>query len=153
MTPSSTTIRARGQSYRYYVCVKSLREGSQSCAIRSVPARELERAVLYQIKTAFKAPEVISLIVDRLEKRKPELAIDFSTKRERESFVRSELGNFDALWEQLFIQEQRALLGEFLETIEVSEDGVQIHFKKNGLTAWVEETRYGTGNNRRTSAA
>lgn len=153
MTPSSTTIRARGQSYRYYVCVKSLREGSQSCAIRSVPARELERAVLYQIKTAFKAPEVVSLIVDRLEKRKPELTIDFSTKRERESFVRSELGNFDALWEQLFIQEQRALLGEFLETIEVSEDGVQIHFKKNGLTAWVEETRYGTGNNRRTSAA
>lgn len=153
MTPSSTTIRARGQSYRYYVCVKSLREGSQSCAIRSIPAQELERAVLYQIKTAFKAPEIVAQVVDRLEKRRPEIANELRTKKEREDFVRSELSNFDALWEELFIQEQRSLLADFLETIEVSEDGIQLHFKKNGLTAWVEEIRYGTGDNRRTSAA
>jgi hypothetical protein len=88
-----------------------------------------------------------------LEKRRPEIANELRTKKEREDFVRSELSNFDALWEELFIQEQRSLLADFLETIEVSEDGIQLHFKKNGLTAWVEEIRYGTGDNRRTSAA
>jgi DNA invertase Pin-like site-specific DNA recombinase len=151
MSPSSTSIRSRGQSYRYYVCVSSIREGSKSCSIRSIPANELERAVLYQIKAVFKAPELIAAIGQCLEKRDLELAS--ITQKERESFVRTELANFDDLWEQLFIQEQRALLSELLEMVEVSEKGVRLYLKKNNLTAWIEDKHNGTRNNHHKFAA
>ncbi|MDD3181317.1 MAG: recombinase zinc beta ribbon domain-containing protein [Alphaproteobacteria bacterium] len=144
MTPSSTSIRARGASYRYYVCVKSLRNGREACPIRSLPAHELESAVLYQIKAAFKTPELIAMISHCLSKRDQEMA--FVTKGERERLVRKELRNFDALWEELFIPEQRKLLMQLLDRIEVSENSVKLHLKKNILTQWVEEAQqHGNG--------
>ncbi len=151
MTPSSTTIRARGASYRYYVCVKSLRNGREACTIRSIPAHELESAVLYQIKAAFKAPELIAMVGQCLSKRDESLAV--ATKTERERLVRSELKNFEALWEQLFVPEQRKLLMQLLDRIEVSEDGVKLHLKKNNLTQWVAESQHGTGHDCHSPAA
>ncbi len=153
MTPSSTGVRATGKSYRYYVCLKTLNEGKEACPIRSIAAGELERAVLYQIKIAFGAPEIITLIETQITRRSPELTCDFATKREREHFIRSELNAFDTLWDQLFIQEQRALLKDFIEGIDVSEDGIDIHFKKNGLTSWVKESNNARRNDSRPSAA
>jgi len=139
MTPSSTSIRARGVSYRYYVCVKSLRNGREACPIRSIPAQELESAVLYQIKAAFKSPELTAMIAQCMSEREKEQST--IRKGERESLVRKELRNFEALWDELFIQEQRKLLMQILERIEVSEDGVKLHLKKNILTQWVAEAQ------------
>jgi len=139
MTPSCTSIRARGVSYRYYVCVKSLRNGREACSIRSLPAQELESAVLYQIKAAFKTPELIAMIAQCMRERdkgKPTV-----TKGDRERLVRKELQSFDALWEELFIPEQRKLLMQILERIEVAEDGVKLHLKKNILAQWVTEAQ------------
>ncbi len=149
MTPSSTTVRARGVSYRYYVCVKSLRNGSEACAIRSIPAQELESAVLYQIKTAFKAPELIATVAQCLGGETS--ALSCATKAERERLARNELGNFEALWDQLFAAEQRKLLAQILDRIEVAEDGVKLHLKKNALTEWAQEAQ--DGNDRRPFAA
>ncbi len=149
MTPSSTTVRARGVSYRYYVCVKSLRNGSEACAIRSIPAQELESAVLYQIKAAFKAPELIATVAQCLSGETSGLSC--ATKAERERLARTELGNFEALWDQLFAAEQRKLLGQILDRIEVAEDGVKLHLKKNALTEWAQEAQ--DGNDRRPFAA
>ncbi|HAX92279.1 MAG TPA: resolvase [Rhodospirillaceae bacterium] len=152
MTPSSTSIRARGASYRYYVCVKSLRNGHEACPIRSIPANELESAVLYQIKAAFKAPELVAMIAHCMGERDEGTA--FVTKGERERLVRKELRSFEALWEELFVPEQRKLLMQLLERIEVSEEGVNLHLKKNCLTQWVTEAQqHGNGNDNHPPAA
>lgn len=136
-------------SYRYYVCVKSLRNGSEACAIRSIPAQELESAVLYQIKTAFKAPELIATVAQCLGGETS--ALSCATKAERERLARNELGNFEALWDQLFAAEQRKFLAQLVERVEVSEDGVRLHLKKNALTEWAQEAQ--DGNDRRSFAA
>ncbi len=151
MTPSSSTIRARGQSYSYYVCIKALREGREACAIRSMPAGELEAAVLFQIQSAFKAPELIAMTGKYLAAKDEQAAA--MKIGERETLVRNELKNFDALWSQLFLLEQRKLLAELLDHIEVAEDGVKLHLKKNGLTRLIMEAEHGTGNLRHSSAA
>jgi DNA invertase Pin-like site-specific DNA recombinase len=149
MTPSSTSIRARGVSYRYYVCVKSLRNGREACAIRSLPAQELESAVLYQIKAALKTPELIGMVARILgEKDKT------TTKVQRERHVRRELQSFETLWDELFVPEQRQLLNQLLERIDVSEEGVNLHLKKNELTQWVAEAvEHGTGHDNHSTAA
>jgi hypothetical protein len=149
MTPSSTSIRARGVSYRYYVCVKSLRNGREACSIRSLPAQELESAVLYQIKAALKTPELIGMVARILgEKDKT------TTKAQRERHVRRELQSFETLWDELFVPEQRQLLNQLLERIDVSEEGVNLHLKKNELTQWVAEAvQHGTGHDNHSTAA
>ena len=139
MTPSSTSIRARGVSYRYYVCIKALRNGREACAIRSIPAQELESAVLCQIKEAFKAPELTAMIAQSMGEKDESQAA--ASKSDRERLVRKELRNFDALWDELFVPEQRKLLMQFLERIEVSEEGVKLHLKKNVLAQWVAEAQ------------
>lgn len=139
MTPSSTSIRARGVSYRYYVCIKALRNGREACTIRSIPAQELESAVLGQIKEAFKTPELTAMIAQCIKERDERHAA--ISKGDRERLVRKELKNFDALWEELFVPEQRKLLMQMLERIEVSEDGVKLHLKKNILAQWVTEAQ------------
>ncbi len=137
MSPTASTVRKHGQSYRYYVCVNSLREGSAACPIRSIPAEELESAVLYQIKAAFKGPELIAAIARQLKTHGPEYAI--LTIKELEKLVRHELKDFDSLWQELFAQEQRKLLSELLESVDVSEEGIKITLKQDALTRWIKE--------------
>ncbi|MGE0108185.1 MAG: recombinase family protein [Bdellovibrionales bacterium] len=153
MTPSSTGIRTNGKSYRYYVCLKALREGYEICPIRSIAAGELERAVLYQIKSAFKVPEIITLIENQLVKRSSNIASEIASQSERENLVRTELDKFDELWDMLFIQEKRVLLCEFIESIDVSESGIDIHFKKNGMTVWIEGAHHERRNDSCSAAA
>lgn len=140
MTPSSTGKRANGKSYRYYVCMRTIREGKEACPIRSVPAGDLEEAVLYQIKAALKAPELIAMIGQCLSSHNRTLAATDQT--ERESLVREELKDFDEIWNQLFAPEKRKLLTELLAGIEVSQQGVQLHLKKNNLTRWIQEAHH-----------
>lgn len=151
MTPSATSVRARGLSYRYYVCVKALREGREACSIRSISAGELEDSVLYQIKVALKAPELTAMIGKLLGNRDERLAA--MKKTERESLVRGELKHFETLWEQLFVPERQKLLAELLDHVEVSENGVKLHLKQNSLTDWIAEANHGTGDSRRSFAA
>lgn len=138
MTPSSTTVRSRGQTYRYYVCSKTLKEGSEACTIRSIGAEELESAVMYQIKEAFKAPQLVGHMATLLKERDEDCKV--LTSQERERFVRSELKDFDALWNELFIQEKRKLLSEILEEVTVSEQGIRLTLKEDSLTSWIKES-------------
>ena len=142
MTPSSTTIRARGVSYRYYVCIMPLRQGKEACPVRSIPAAELENAVLYQLQTAFQAPELIAAVsksVARLDERSGKLKT-----RDREALVRDKLQDFDALWKRLFAQERQKFLAAVIDHVEVAEGGVRLHLKKCNVAKWIAEA--GRGN-------
>jgi len=61
MGPSFT--KRRGKVYRYYQCVHASKHGSGSCPVGTVPAGEIERAVIEQLRSVFEAPEVVAATV------------------------------------------------------------------------------------------
>ncbi len=61
MGPSFT--KRRGKVYRYYICIHGSKHGAGSCPVGSVPAGEIERAVIEQLRVVFEAPEVVAATV------------------------------------------------------------------------------------------
>jgi len=61
MGPSST--KRRGKVYRYYVCIHGSKHGAGSCPVGTVPAGEIERAVIEQLRAVFETPEVVAATV------------------------------------------------------------------------------------------
>jgi DNA invertase Pin-like site-specific DNA recombinase len=58
MTPSHS--RKAGKLYRYYVATDAIRQGYAECPVRSVPAAEVEEAVVAQVRHLLRTPEVIA---------------------------------------------------------------------------------------------
>ena len=51
--------------YRYYVCLKATKRGWHTCPSKSVPAGDIERFVIEQIKAIGKDPEVLAQTVQQ----------------------------------------------------------------------------------------
>jgi len=58
MSPVSTGTASK--NYRYYTCGKASKTGYDNCPVRSVPAGEIEGAVIQQLRAIFKSPEMIA---------------------------------------------------------------------------------------------
>jgi hypothetical protein len=58
MTPSHT--RKAGKLYRYYIATDAIRQGYSECPVRSVPAAEVEEAVVAQVRHLLSTPEIIA---------------------------------------------------------------------------------------------
>jgi hypothetical protein len=58
MSPSHT--RRRGRVYRYYVTREAIADGYESCPIASVPAADVEGAVLDHLQKLLTAPELVA---------------------------------------------------------------------------------------------
>jgi len=59
MTPTHATKDAT-KRYRYYVCTAAQKRGWQSCPSRSIPAGEIERFVVEQIKCIGRDPQLVA---------------------------------------------------------------------------------------------
>ena len=49
-----------GREYRYYTCSKKVKSGYQKCALPSLPAGELEKIVVEQLRSNLRHPDVIA---------------------------------------------------------------------------------------------
>ena len=58
MSPSHT--RRRGRIYRYYVTREAIAEGYETCPVTSVPAADVEGAVLDHVRRLLLAPELVA---------------------------------------------------------------------------------------------
>jgi site-specific DNA recombinase len=58
MSPSHT--RRRGRIYRYYVAREAIADGYNGCAVTSVPAADIEGAVLDHVQKLLTAPELVA---------------------------------------------------------------------------------------------
>ena len=58
MSPSHT--RRRGRIYRYYVTREAIADGYDTCAVTSVPAADVEGAVLDHVQRLLAAPELVA---------------------------------------------------------------------------------------------
>jgi site-specific DNA recombinase len=127
MTPSHS--RKNGRLYRYYVSTDAIRQGYSECAVRSVPAAEVEEAVVAQVRHLLQTPEIIARTwaAARNEVQVPE----------RE--VVKTVTDFAPLWDELFPAEQARIVRLLVERVDLSPDGLQVRLRAEGLQTLVEE--------------
>jgi site-specific DNA recombinase len=131
MSPSHT--RRRGRIYRYYVTREAIADGYDSCPVTSVPAADVEGAVLDQVQKLLAAPELVARTW-ATAKREGEDEIS-----EREVTIL--LAEFATVWNELFPAEQ-ARIGQLLvERVDVQEDALEVRIRAEGLASLVGELR------------
>jgi site-specific DNA recombinase len=128
MSPSHT--RKNGRLYRYYVSQTTLKQGAADCPVGRVPAAEIEKIVVDQVRMLLRSPEIIVQTWRSARK---------SIKGLTESNVRTALLEFDQLWNELFPAEQVRIVQLLVERIDVGVKGVDIRLRVEGVTSLVGE--------------
>jgi site-specific DNA recombinase len=137
LTPAHA--RKNGKLYRYYVAMSAIKNGPSACPIRRVPAAQIEAVVIAQIKTMVQTPEIIVATWRTARK---------SIKGLTEHQVGDELRRFDALWSELFPAEQARIVALLVARIDLSEKGVDITLRTEGLTSLIHDLRAGVDRNK-----
>jgi site-specific DNA recombinase len=132
MTPSHS--RKNGRLYRYYISTDAIRQGYAECAVRSVPAAELEEAVVAQVRHLLRSPEIIARTwaTARRENELPERDV-----------VKT-ITDFAPMWDELFPVEQARIVRLLVERIDLAPDSLHVRLRAEGLQTLVEELRLRT---------
>ena len=130
MTPTHT--RKRGRLYRYYAAAGLAKGEIPAGVVRRVPAAEIEAAVVQELRTLLRAPEVVVATWRAARERDGALT---------EAEVRDALQDLDPLWDELFPAEQARLVRLLVRRVEVHPDGLRLHLRVDGLRSLVAEMR------------
>ena len=125
MTPSHS--RKNGRLYRYYVSTDAIRQGYAECPVRSVPAAEVEEAVVAQVRHLLCSPEIIAQTWA-------------AAKNMPEREVVKTITDLAPLWDELFPAEQARIVRLLVERVDLASDGMQVRLRAEGLQTLVEET-------------
>jgi site-specific DNA recombinase len=132
MSPTNTR-KSGGRLYRYYISQTAMkRGGGADCPVRLVPAGEIERIALEQVRNLIRTPEIIVQTWRAACKLGREAS---------ESEVRSALTEFEELWNELFPAEQARIVELLVQRIDVHADRLDITLKIEGLTSLYNELR------------
>ena len=127
---SPTHTRKGNRLYRYYVSQDVLQRGRDACPIGRVPAAEIERAVIDQLRGVFRQPEIV---VGTWRAARAEQ--DDVTEDE----AREALTQLDPLWDELFPAERARIVQLLVERVDVHGEGVDVRFRMNGIGALARE--------------
>ena len=127
---SPTHTRKAGRLYRYYVSQSVLKHGAGSCPVGRVPAGEIEAAVIAQLRTVMRQPEIVA------GTWKAALAQEGGTS---EPEVYTALQQFDPLWDELFPAEQARIVGLLVERVDIGNEGLNVRLRIDGLSGLVSE--------------
>jgi site-specific DNA recombinase len=122
-----------GRIYRYYVTREAIADGYESCLVTSVPAADVEGAVLEHMQRLLAAPELVARTW-AAAKREGE---DDLTERE----VTILLADFATIWNELFPAEQARIVQLLVERVDVQEDALEVRMRAEGLASLVGELR------------
>jgi site-specific DNA recombinase len=111
---SPTHTRKNGRLYRYYLSQAVLKQGAGDCPVARVPAAEIEKIVVDQVRILLLSPEIIVQTWRSARK---------SIKGLTESQVRKTLQEFDPLWNELFPAEQARIVQLLVERVDVRPTG------------------------------
>ena len=128
MTPAHT--RRGGRLYRYYVSTDALKRDADACPVRRIPAAEIERAVIDQVRTILRSPEIIVRTW-----RVAQQSMDGIT----EADVRQAMERLDPLWDELFPAEQARIVQLLVERVDIGTEGADIRLRTQGLTSLVAD--------------
>ncbi len=127
---SPTHTRKSGRLYRYYASQTAMKRGGSDCPVRLVPAAEIERIVLDQVRKLLQTPEVIVQTWRAARKQRQDLT---------ENDVRCALMEFEDLWNELFPAEQARIVELLVERIDLHPENLDITLKIEGLTSLCNE--------------
>jgi DNA invertase Pin-like site-specific DNA recombinase len=130
MTPAHT--RKGGKLYRYYVSTDVLKRDAEACTLRRIPAAEIERAVVDQLRLLLHSPEIIVATWRAALESGEDIT---------ESDVREALGRFDPLWDELFPSEQTRIVQLLVKRVDVRPEGADIQLRTEGLTSLFADLR------------
>jgi site-specific DNA recombinase len=130
MPPSHT--RRRGRIYRYYVAREAIADGYDTCAVTSVPAADVEGAVLDHVQKLLAVPELVARTWATAKQ-----GDDGITERE----VTILLADFATIWSELFPAEQARIVQLLVERVDVQEDAPDVRIRAEGLASLVGELR------------
>jgi hypothetical protein len=129
---SPTHTRKAGRLYRYYMSQTAMKQGRTDCPVRQVPAAEIERVVLNQVRMLIQTPEVIVQTWRAARKQFPQM---------HESDVRSALVELHELWNDLFPAEQSRIVELLVHRVDLQPDAIDIALKIEGMTSLCSEIR------------
>lgn len=131
----------RGEKvYRYYVCNHAAKHGYKSCPVASVPAGDIEEAVLGQLRRIMQSPEMVAQTFHALgEMQRTEDDPDASGVTEAE--VLESFGNIDSVWNELFPAEQQRIFHALVERVWTTIGGIDITIRADGLHSLAAELR------------
>jgi len=71
-TMGVTFTKKNNRTYRYYLCGHANKNGYESCPVRSIPAGDIENAVMLQVRRVFQAPEILVEALGAIQKQERE---------------------------------------------------------------------------------
>src|SRR5713101_2479049 len=129
---SPTHTRKSGRLYRYYISQSVMKRGTNACSVRQIPAAEIERIVIEQIRSLLQTPEVIVQTWRAARK---------SHKGITENDVRGALVEFEPLWAELFPAEQARIIELLVERVDLSPTGIDLRLRIDGLSSLCNDLR------------
>ena len=127
---SPTHTRRGLKLYRYYVSQPVLKRGADACPIGRVPAGDIEAAVVDELRTVFRQPEIIVGTWREVREQDDDVT---------EAEVRDALHALDPLWEELFPAEQARLVQLLVERVDLGADGLSLRLRVDGLSGLAQE--------------
>lgn len=124
------TTKKNGRRYRYYIPQRDTKEYAGASGLPRLPASELESAVLDQLRTILRSPELIKEVLPQAIKLDPTLD---------EAKVTVAMTRLDAIWEQLFPAEQARIVKLLVEEVIVSPNDLEVRLRANGIERLVLE--------------
>ena len=124
------SVKKSGRKYRYYIPQRDTKEGAGSSGLARIPAAELEAAVLSQLQNIIRAPNLAVEIAERAKTYDSDMD---------EAKVTVALTQFEHVWAQIFPAEQSRIVQLLVERITVSNTGMDIRLRANGLVQLVAE--------------
>ncbi len=144
-TMSRTFTTPRGRRYSYYACTQRVKRGRAACPTPSLPAAEIERAVVDEIRAIARNPALVAATLEKARKQHAEdlarlaagrrlvardasagadvaaldaeiAALEAQTVTKRT--VAAAFADFDALWAALTPREQTRVVALLVERVE-----------------------------------
>ncbi len=127
---SPTHTRKGDRLYRYYVSQTVLKHGAGSCPVGRVPAGEIEAAVIDQLRTVFRQPEIVAGTWKAARAHADDIT---------EADARAALQQIDPLWDELFPAEQARIVALLVEQVDIGTNGLNVRLRMDGLAALARE--------------
>jgi site-specific DNA recombinase len=127
---SPTHTRKGGRLYRYYVSQTVLKHGAGSCPVGRVPAGEIEAAVIDQLRTVFRQPEIVVGTWKAAQVKDAGI---------NEAETCAALARLDPLWDELFPAEQARIVTMLVEGVDIGKDSLNIRLRVDGLGGLARE--------------
>jgi len=128
---SPTHTRKGGRLYRYYISQTALKQpGIEQGNHLRVPAGEIERIVIGQVRRLVASPEIVVATWKAARQ---------TAKGITEGEVREKLEAFEALWDELFPIEQARIVEQLVERVCILPERVDVVLRIEGFTSLVSE--------------